>query len=399
MPSTATAKESNGSKVNLNAVRTKFHSILTECSGIHIGEQMNDIVRALVLAMLGQFHVLLFGPPGCNKSGVIRDLYSRIEGAMYFELLSSMYATKEDLVGPVDMAAMDKGIWRRNYKGRAPEANLMYVDETLECPEGLLKELHPIMNERIFHNGGEVIPVPLMSMSGATNADPEDNDEIEAFVDRFLMRFTVGQVTDIKDLNAIREMGQKRTLGELTLGMTDRTMISLNELKAAQEAVTKIKIPELVNSTFSKIYKKMKTEGINITNRRAVECDRVVRASAWLRGADEADTEDMSMLTWALWMVPKDIDTMTKMLAEYARDSESRGKELVNAVKSAKKAWDQATDRKKKEELQLKAKNIVTKLSFLTKQQKNQKNNEAVKILMEFYKQASTLIREMNSNP
>ena len=399
MAQSVTVEESNGRVINTSKIRTKFHSILSESGTVHIGETMNNVSRSLVLGMLGGFHTLLFGPPGCNKSGVIRDMYSRVLMALYFELLSSLYATKEDLVGPIDMAAMDAGIWRRNYKGRAPEAHLMYVDETLECPDGLLKEMHPIMNERVFHNGAKVIPVPLISMAGATNADPEDVEGREAFLDRFLMRFLVGQVSDISELKAIRDMNQKKVLGELATATSDRTTITLEELQACRSEVDNVVISDSVNSTFGKIYKKMKTESINITNRRAVECDRIIRASAWLRGSEEAETEDMSMLTWALWQGPKDVDVIVKMLAEYAKDAESRARELLNAVKSAKRSWDSADDRKKREELQLKAKSIIQKMNFLMKQKKNEGKTGTLKVLMEAYKEASSLVRDMNSHP
>ena len=390
-------EENNGSKkVNLAAVRNKFHNILAEAGNNHIGETMNDIARALVLGMLGRFHILLFGPPGCNKSRVIRDIYGRVENALYFELLSSLYATKEDLVGPIDMQKMDEGEWIRKYAKLAPEADLMYIDETLECPDGLLKELHPIMNERIFHTGGKVIDCPLSSMAGATNVMPQDTDGIEAFLDRWLMRFSVRQVGDIKELNAIRQVNQAIALGEST-GSAVRTTLTLDELRAAQEAVQKMPVSNAVNAAFGKIYKKLKSESIHITNRRAVEVDRAIRAAAWLRGAEEADTEDMSMLTWALWGHPKEIDTIVKILAEYAKDAESRARELLNAVKSAKTAWDKADGRNKKEDLQMKAKGIMQKLNFLVKQKKNEGKN--IKPLMEAYKEASLIVRDMNTHP
>jgi len=194
-------------------------------------------------------------------------------------------------------------------------------------------------------------------------------------------------------------MNQKKVLGKLATATSDRTTITLEELQACRSEVDNVVISDSVNSTFGKIYKKMKTESINITNRRAVECDRIIRASAWLRGSEEAETEDMSMLTWALWQGPKDVDVIVKMLAEYAKDAESRARELLNAVKSAKRSWDSADDRKKREELQLKAKSIIQKMNFLMKQKKNEGKTGTLKVLMEAYKEASSLVRDMNSHP
>ena len=49
------------------------------------------------------------------------------------------------------------------------------------------------MNERRFHNGREVAPVPLLTLFAASNELPED-DELLALHDRFLLRFVVDYI-------------------------------------------------------------------------------------------------------------------------------------------------------------------------------------------------------------
>lgn len=382
------------SQISEDEVRRKIHCILAEAQSEHVGETMDAIGKGLMLAMIGMFHVLLFGPPGCNKSGIIRSIFGRVQDAFYFEMLSSMYATKEDFLGPVNMQAMDHGRWERNLNGRIADAHLFYCDETLQMPDSLYPEFHAAMNERIVHNNAKVVPIPLITMAGATNVEPQDTEGIEAFIDRWLLKFMVGQVSDTKELNQIRKVNQERVIsGAAEL---EPTTISLDELRVAQESAKKVIIPDSVNNAFGKIYKKLRTEQVNITNRRAVEVDKIIRASAWLRGSEEAGTEDMSMLTWALWEHPKQIDVVTAVMAEYAKDAESRARELLSAVRSAKSAWEKADNRQKKDELQSKAKSIIQKMNFLIRQKKNEGKN--LKPLMDAYREASSLVRDMNSH-
>ena len=62
-----------------------------------------------------------------------------------------------------------------------------------KASSSILNAILTLMNERRFHNGREVEPVPLITLFGATNELPED-DELLALYDRFLLRFVVDYI-------------------------------------------------------------------------------------------------------------------------------------------------------------------------------------------------------------
>ena len=50
-----------------------------------------------------------------------------------------------------------------------------------------------LLNERLFDNGNQRLPCPLLTLVGASNELPE-SEELDALYDRFLIRRTVAQV-------------------------------------------------------------------------------------------------------------------------------------------------------------------------------------------------------------
>ena len=67
-----------------------------------------------------------------------------------------------------------------------PEANLVFLDEIFKANSAILNSLLTLINERLFYNNGTPVQVPLMSVIGASNEYPEEEEGLEALFDRFL---------------------------------------------------------------------------------------------------------------------------------------------------------------------------------------------------------------------
>jgi MoxR-like ATPase len=65
-----------------------------------------------------------------------------------------------------------------------------FLDEVWKSNSAILNSLLAIVNERVHHEAGHAVPVPLLSLFGASNETPED-DSLNALYDRFLLRVTV----------------------------------------------------------------------------------------------------------------------------------------------------------------------------------------------------------------
>jgi hypothetical protein len=69
-----------------------------------------------------------------------------------------------------------------------------FIDEIFKANSAILNTLLTVLNERLFDNGSQRLPVPLITLVGASNELPE-SEELDALYDRFLVRRQVRQVT------------------------------------------------------------------------------------------------------------------------------------------------------------------------------------------------------------
>src|SRR5207253_199479 len=100
------------------------------------------------------------------------------------------FTTPEELFGAVSLKAIEEDDYRRLTTHKLPEAHIAFLDEVFKASSSILNTILTLMNERRFHNGREVVEVPLLTLFAASNELPED-DELLALHDRFLLRFVV----------------------------------------------------------------------------------------------------------------------------------------------------------------------------------------------------------------
>jgi MoxR-like ATPase len=73
------------------------------------------------------------------------------------------------------------------------QAEVAFIDEVFKANSAILNTLLTILNERLFDNGTQRLPVPLVCLVAASNELPE-SEELDALYDRFLIRCHVSQV-------------------------------------------------------------------------------------------------------------------------------------------------------------------------------------------------------------
>src|SRR5262249_30409163 len=134
-------------------------------------------------------------PPGTAKSMLADELCRRLEGTGYFQWLLTKFTTPEELFGAVSLRALENDEYRRVTTLKLPEAHIAFLDEVFKANSSLLNSILPSMNERGFHNGRDVLAVPLITLFGASHELPEE-DELQALYHRFLLRFVVGYIAD-----------------------------------------------------------------------------------------------------------------------------------------------------------------------------------------------------------
>jgi MoxR-like ATPase len=254
-----------------------------------------ELIDGSLAALLCRQHLLVIGPPGTAKSMLADELCRRIEGANYFQWLLTKFTTPEEIFGAVSLRALEQDEYRRVTTFKLPESHIAFVDEVFKANSSILNAILTLINERRFHNGCEILDVPLITLFGASNELPED-DELQALYDRFLLRFVVGYIEE--DFRFLK-MLQGRPPGT-------RTMLTLDALSKAQAEARRLKVPDSIYRVLADLRRELGRAQLVSSDRRYRQAIDLLRAHAYLKERSEVTEEDVFFLEHALWHAPNE---------------------------------------------------------------------------------------------
>jgi len=266
-----------------------------------------EIIRLMTVSAIAGEHMVIVGPPGTAKSAMI-DMFSKLIDARYFEYLLTRFTEPNELFGPVDISAFREGRYTRRLENMLPTAEIVFLDEIFKSNSAILNSLLHVINERKFQNGPEVVQVPLISLYAASNEVPND-DNLAAMFDRFLVRV----LSDNLDSYHFHELMKKGVALELRK-MTGRSIvfpgdgpgrstgelrpvISARELRQIQQNYDKfMAFPEEFLTKYKGLIFQIRSEGISVSDRRAVKLLKLFAASAVFDGRTRVHDGDFFIL-------------------------------------------------------------------------------------------------------
>lgn len=253
-----------------------------------------EFVRILTLGVIGKLNVFALGEPGVAKTAgvtMFRDHVADFPQDGYFWRLLTPFSEPNELFGPPDIEAMDRGIWRHQTENTMVPARLVLLDEIFKANSAILNSLLTYLNEGIFHN--EVpIEVPKWSVIGLSNETPK-GAELNAMYDRLELRMIVKRISSS---SGFVQMLRQQHAGPITPTLT---VAQIEQAQAEVEAVT---IPDDVFDAMLTLRQNLSREaGVEPTDRRFAKSLQIIRAATWLRGGTVSEVDDMRDLRHSLW--------------------------------------------------------------------------------------------------
>jgi MoxR-like ATPase len=255
----------------------------------------SEVIRLMLIAAIAGEHMVLIGPPGTAKSALVR-LFSKLVQAQYFEYLLTRFTEPNEIFGPIDIQAFREGRYERRMEAMLPQAEIVFLDEIFKANSAILNSLLSVLNERSYAVGGQVHKVPLISAFGASNEVPNE-EELTAVFDRFLLRVHSDNL-DSYHFHDLLLKGLEFEVSKITGQYEDlKPVLTSQDLHQLHTAFgTRMRFSEDFLANYKGLIFQIRSEGVSVSDRRAIKMLKLFAASALLDGRATADAGDFFIL-------------------------------------------------------------------------------------------------------
>jgi len=262
---------SNGKTSPIEDARKRLLQVENILNQYVIGHE--NMVKALMVAVVAGEHVVVIGPPGTAKSYTIR-LLSKLLNARFYSYLLTRFTSYDELFGTINVMELAKGQYIRNWSAIV-SSEFVFLDEIFKANSAILNALLSLLQERIIYDpmSGQAIQTALWTAVGASNETPED-PELMALYDRFSVKVFIDYLdNDAQILSAL----QARWLNSVD-GVT--AVASMQDVKTLHEYAMKLfvakvkdlgEVYKLYHLNVTPLIKGLRSKGVIVSDRTIIE--------------------------------------------------------------------------------------------------------------------------------
>lgn len=336
-------------KVTLPSSPREHISRLVEWMAQGVYEKEQIIAVALLCAVAGE-NMFLLGPPGTAKSMVASRLKMVFKDGKSFDYLMSRFSTPDEIFGPISISRLkNEDRYERLTTGYLPEADVVFLDEIWKAGPSIQNTLLTVINEHIFHNGGQTMRTPMKVLIAASNELPAKDEGLEALWDRFLVRMVSNCIeSDASFFKMIKSTGKELTPLPESLYITEEIYHHW------QEQSTTIGIDDMVVGAIKALRKKLaeleKADNNQlryyISDRRWRKAYRLMQTSAYLNDRTEINMSDYLLLIHSFWndeeCIPKVLEAFMASISDKVVKNLSKIDKSIRQLMTPQKSQQQA---------------------------------------------------------
>ena len=342
-PSKPSSPPSSSSFSSVEASRKRILELYNKLNSFIIGHE--EMTKAILVAAVAREHIVMIGPPGTAKSYTIHT-FAKLLNASFYQYLLTRFTTYDELFGPVDVLAMTRGEYKRNWS-RIISSDFVFLDEIFKANSAILNALLSLMQERVVYDPfvGAPTKARLISLIGASNETPEDPELQAALYDRFSIKVFIDYISD--DAAFLRAL-QSRWLNNNDLSPV-ATIDDINTLSNYSIEILRSNIKDvggvlkLYHLNVTSLAKNLRSKGILVSDRTIIEkLPKIFSAYLAIYGVtvDNIMYAPYELMTWIarnkseLNDIRKTLDESLAEVAELAKKLE-KAKEMLRAMNIA----------------------------------------------------------------
>jgi len=285
--------------------------------------ERKEIMRLAFLATIAEESIFLLGPPGVAKSLIARRLKFAFKDATSFEYLMNRFSTPDEIFGPVSISKLkNEDKYERLTTNYLPDAQIVFLDEIWKASPSIQNAMLTVLNEKVYRNGEQEVPVKLRGIISASNELPEPNQGLEALWDRFIIRCFVKNIQSTNSfatyLSSKADVYADTVPSALKLNRTELSQWS----SQIQQVILPDEVIQVIHNVRQEIIRyneKNPETNLYASDRRWKKIVHILKTSAFLNERSSVDLMDCFLINHCIWDTESQIPVITSMLQEIIR--------------------------------------------------------------------------------